>query len=74
VLSLIDLARRVLLVQAAAGGHAGGSAVAEALDGIAARLETGAALHPADLRSQDGEFILRDMLVERVEVLQRAAA
>jgi multidrug resistance protein MdtO len=74
VLPLIDLARRVLLVQAAAGVPAAGSAVAEALDGVAERLETGAALHPADLRSQAGGFILRDTLVERVAALQRAAA
>ena len=73
VLPLVGLARRVLLVQAAAG-HAAGSAVAEALDGVADRLETGAALHPTDLRSQDGEFILRDTLVERVEALHRSAA
>ena len=74
VLPLIDLAKRVLLVQAAAGGRAAGSAVAAALDAVADRLETGAALYPADLRPQDGETALHQSLVDRVEALQRAAA
>jgi multidrug resistance protein MdtO len=92
---LIDLARRVLLVQAAlvqpatgrpaagAGRAAFGGAVAEALDAVANRLDTGATVPPADLRSplaalgagtrQDGELALCEALTDRVEALQRAA-
>jgi multidrug resistance protein MdtO len=95
VRGLIDLARRVLLVQAAlvqpatgrpaagAGRAAFASAVAEALDAVANRLDTGATVPPADLRSplaalgagtrQDGELALCEALTDRVEALQRAA-
>ena len=95
VRGLINLARRVLLVQAAlvqpatgrpaagAGRAAFGSAVAAALDAVANRLDTGATVPPADLRSplaalgagtrQDGELALCEALTDRVEALQRAA-
>jgi hypothetical protein len=68
---------------AGAGRTAFGSAVAEALDAVANRLDTGATVPPADLRSplaalgagtrQDGELALCEALTDRVEALQRAA-
>ena len=90
VRGLIDLARRVLLAQVAlvqdATGQAAtafGSAVAKALDTVADRVDAGAAVRPADLRSplaalgasgqRDGEFALCEALVDRVEALQRVA-
>jgi hypothetical protein len=102
---LIDLTRRVLLVQAAlvrhreTEGHAPvdtaadtaresfGQAVSGTLDGVAGRIETGAAGARADLRTPlaalaaasraagpDGEFALCETLADRVEALQQAAA
>jgi len=68
---LIDLARRVLLVQAALVQPAG-SAVAGALGAVADRLDARAA--PGASPRQGGESGLSAELVDRVEALQRAAA
>jgi len=68
---LIDLTRRVLLVQDALTQPAG-SAVAGALGAVADRLDAGAA--PGASPRQGGESGLSAELVDRVEALQRAAA
>jgi hypothetical protein len=71
VLPLIDLARRVLLVQAALARPAGG-AVADALDAVANRLDSGAAVGRTELR-RGVENSMHDLLIDRVGALQRAA-
>jgi multidrug resistance protein MdtO len=74
VRGLMSLARRTLLLQGALVEPAG-SAVAEALDAVANRLQTGAPLAaPLAAPERGDQATLREALADRVDALQRTAA